>query len=61
MEQLIAKARTQSTETILECLMVIGGGIVDVDERMVRAALIEVYKERTSEEDADALMDALGL
>lgn len=61
MEQLKAKVRTQDTDTILECIMKIGGGHVSTEERMVRAALIDVYAERTSEEDADALMDVLGL
>jgi hypothetical protein len=35
--------------------------MVDVDRRMVRAALIDIYIERTSEEEGDALMDLLGL
>lgn len=61
MEQLKAKIRTQTTDMILECIMQIGGGRVDTDRRMVRAALIDVYIERTSEEDGDALMDVLGL
>jgi hypothetical protein len=38
MEQLRERIRTQSTEMILECLTAIGGGQVDVDRRMVRAA-----------------------
>jgi hypothetical protein len=61
MEQLRERIRTQSTEMILECLTAIGGGQVDVDRRMVRAALIDIYIERTSEEEGDALMDLLGL
>jgi hypothetical protein len=60
-EQLKAKARTQTTEMILDCLLMIGGGHVSEDERMVRAALIDVYIERTSPEDGDTLMDILGL
>jgi hypothetical protein len=61
MEKLIEKARTQSTETILECLMIIGGGQVEVDSRMARAALLEVYKERTSDEELDLILDAMGM
>ena len=61
MEQLKAKVRTQTTEIILDCIMKIGGGHVSVEERMVRAALLDVYEERTSGEDLDALMDVLGL
>jgi hypothetical protein len=61
MEKLIEKARTQSTETILECLMIIGGGQVEVDSRMARAALLEVYKERTSDEELDMILDAMGM
>jgi hypothetical protein len=61
MEQLRERIRTQTTEIILECLVQIGGGHVDTDKRMVRAALIDVYIERTSEEEGDVLMDMLGL
>lgn len=61
MEQLKEKVRTQTTETILDCIMQMGGGHVTTEERMVRAALIQVYEERTSPEEADALMDVLGL
>ncbi len=57
-----AKIRTQDTETILACILAMGGGALSTsEERLVRAALIDVYIERTSEEDGDALMDALGM
>jgi hypothetical protein len=61
MEQLKERIRTQDTDTILDCIMQIGGGHVDVDKRMVRAALLDIYQERTSEEDVDALLDTLGM
>ena len=60
-EILKEKAREQTTEMILECIRTIGGGFVSVEERMVRAALIDVYAERTSNADADTLMDEIGL
>lgn len=61
MEQLISKASTYSDEAVLEMLTAIGGGDVTVEERMVRAALIEVYSQRHGAEMADALMDLLGM
>jgi hypothetical protein len=60
-EALRARARAQSTETLVECVKVIGGGMVDINTRMVRAALIDVYEERAGEAAADALMDEIGL
>lgn len=61
MEKLIAKAMEMTIEQILEAVMFIGGGQVTTDFRMVRAALIEAYSRKTSGEDADALMDLLGM
>lgn len=64
MEALKNKIRTESTETILSCINSIGGGdytTVSKEQRMVRAALIAVYAERTSDEAAELLMDTLGL
>jgi hypothetical protein len=55
------KASQYSTEIILETIRTIGGGYVDQDKRMVRAALIDLYAERTSEDAADNLMDEIGL
>lgn len=61
MDQLKSKIRTQDTETILDCIIKIGGGLVDEATRMVRAALIDVYAERTSASEADLVMDLIGL
>ena len=59
-EALMDKARTQDTQTIFECVVQLAT-VNDSTERMVRAALIQVYQERTSPEQADALMDLIGL
>jgi hypothetical protein len=61
MEKIKSAIRTQTTEMILECVTQIGGGQVSTEQTMVRAALIDVYIERTSEEDGDMLMDLLGM
>ena len=54
--------RTQTTEMILDCIMNIGGGILEnQEERMVRACLMDVYEERTSSEELDVLLDKLGM
>ena len=59
MEQLIQKAREQSTDEILYALTLIGGGEVSKPVQMARAALIEVYAEREGQEAANVLMDAM--
>ena len=55
-----AKVRTQTTETILECVVHLADAAT-VEERMIRAALIDVYIERTSADEGDKLMDLIGL
>ena len=59
MEQIINEIRTKSTEEILEATVAIGGETKAA--RMVRAALVEVYKEREGEDAADVLMDSIGI
>ena len=61
MEKLIAKARELTDTQIAEALDLIGGGFVETDTRMVRAALIEVVVERHGSDFADEVMDRLGL
>jgi hypothetical protein len=61
MEQLKQTIRTKDTQTIFECVVAIGGGEVDTATRMTRVALIDVYTERTSQAEAELLMDAIGL
>jgi len=61
-EDLKAVANSQSTETIVSCIRLIGGSMeVPTEERLARAALIEVYKERAGDEAAEALMDEIGM
>lgn len=60
-EMLKQEIRKQSTEQIYDCVITMGGGHVQETERMVRACLIDVYCERTSDEDGDKLMDTIGL
>ncbi len=48
--------------TLREMVREIGGGIdVDENERIVRAALIEVYEEKAGYWAAEELMDEIGL
>lgn len=61
METLKAKVRMMTTEQILEAVMILGGGRLSIDKNMVRAALIGIYIERTSEAEGDLLMDAIGM
>lgn len=58
-ETIKTRIRTQSTDTILSCVMNIGGGQVSTEERIVRACLLDVYQEREGEEAIDALLDVL--
>ena len=60
-ETIKIRIRSQSTETILQCAMLMGGGRLNQDQSLVRACLLDVYGEREGEEAQDALMDALGL
>ena len=61
MEQLINKTEEQATEEILSAIILIGGGDVTTEQRMVRAALIEVYERREGSAEAETLMDAIGM
>jgi hypothetical protein len=61
MDAMITVAMQLTVEQIKEAVIKIGGGHVDTDIRMVRAALIEAYLRKTSEEQADQLMDQIGL
>lgn len=62
METLKAKIRTKDTETILACILIMGDGTLSTqEERRIRAALIDVYIERTSDADGDTLMTTLGM
>lgn len=58
-ETIKTQIRTQDTDTILSCIMQIGGGQVDTKERMVRACLIDIYEEREGQDATDTLLDIL--
>ena len=59
MDKLIECARKQNTETLIDCVKVIGGETPE--QRMSRAAMIEVIIERNGNDFADRLMDEIGL
>lgn len=59
--KLQAKIQTMDTGLITAAVRMIGGGMVSVEEQMVRAYLIEEYENRNGEDAADALMDSIGL
>lgn len=50
-----------NTEQIERAIRAIGGGNVPADNRLVRAALIEMILDRDGESAADDLMDDLGM
>lgn len=56
-----AEVRKQTTEMIKIPVVQMGGGYMDENSRLVRAALIDVYFERTSEAEGDKLMEFIGL
>ena len=62
MDKIINKVRTMTTAQILEGVKIIGGAFtVTTEQRMVRAALLEVYQERMGEDAIDSLMVELGM
>lgn len=61
MEKLKEMVRLKSTQEIFDATVLIGGGHVAQDVRMVRAALIDVYAEREGLAAADTLMDLIDL
>ena len=61
MQAILNQIRTYTTDMIVEAVEAIGGGNVDTETRMVRAALIEVYGEREGFDAADSLMDKIGM
>jgi hypothetical protein len=58
---IISIASAGSTEQIEEAIVQLGGGDLDKNEQITRAALIEVFAKRNGAEAADALMDRIGL
>lgn len=61
MDLLIAKAMEMTEAQIVECVKLLGGDHLPTDKNMVRAALIQAYQNKTSPEQADALMDEIGM
>lgn len=61
MEKIMEKVRKYATADIYATVLKINKPVMTEDERMVRAALIEVYAERSGVEAADKLMDRLGM
>ena len=53
--------RAEETQTLVDALMLIGGGYVSEDQRMVRACLLDIYQERNGEEATLELSDQIGL
>lgn len=62
LEKMKTVARKLDLEGLVEAVLLIGGSVdVTQEQRLTRAILIDVYEERTSEEDADLLMGLIGL
>jgi len=53
--------RRQETTTIIDAVRLIGGGDVDQNLRIARAAAIDVLAERKGDAFADYIMDLIGL
>lgn len=56
-----AAASVLTDMQLVEALKKMGGDRLPPAETMTRATLIEVYAERLGEEEADKLMDLIGL
>jgi len=61
MAKLIAKAMEMTPEQMIEAVMLLGGGELPRDKYLVRCAILTAYENKTSGEEVDALMDALGM
>ena len=55
-----AEVETRDTQTIFECLLQLAT-VKTPEENLVRAALLSVYEDRTSEAETDALMELLDM
>jgi hypothetical protein len=57
-----SEIRKMTVNDIKLCVVQMGGGhLANEEARLVRAAMIDVYSEKTSPEDAEKLMDFVGL
>ncbi len=61
MEIMIAAAMKKDIEILKDAVRMIGGGHVDGDTRMARAAMIEVICIKAGNDAGDAIMDEIGL
>jgi len=64
MEQLIARAMMMDVEQILSAVLLLhkqAGETPTTEQRLVRAALLQAYENKTSGEDLDLLIDKIGL
>jgi len=60
-QNLTNRIATLDNDMLHICLDQIGGGHVDAERRIVRAALINEIEKRHGEDAADAAMDRIGL
>lgn len=61
-EAIKAAAARMDTGLVEQAIRTIGGSMhVSTDQRLVRAALIEIIAERSGEDRADTIMDELGM
>jgi len=61
MEAMIKAAMNQDSETLAKAIRMIGGGHVDQEQRMARAAMIEAICRKDGVAAGDAIMDEIGL
>ena len=61
MEIMIAAAMKKDIEILKDAVRMIGGGQVNGDARMARAAMIEAICIKAGDAAGDAIMDEIGL
>ena len=61
MEAMIEAAMSKPHETLIDAIRMIGGGQVNAEHRLARAAMIEAVCRNAGEAVADAIMDEIGL
>ena len=61
LERMRSRVSALSGDQVLQGVILIGGGLVSQDQRMVRALLLDEYEKRNGEEALDALLVTLGM
>lgn len=60
-EKLTTKIASLSTDQLMAGVVAIGGGVVSVEQRLVRALMIDEFIAREGTDAGDMLMESVGL